>query len=379
MKKSSKFILHTIIYLFLFILYLIIINNSFLVAFFDKYICSFYVTIVGSISNIFSFSLFDILLMIFICNTIFLIFKIIKELIKKRLFYVFKNFQKLARLFLNILVIYCFFVSVLYYKAPINLPTYQDEITSIYISEALDYYIQDYNYLSKQFSRSKQNVSICPYDFKTLSKLMKQEMKRLDDNDYFFKYNATAKSTIYSPLLSQLHITGIDFLLTGEANINSSMPSIDIPFTIAHEMAHSKGIMREDDANLVALYICLTSSNSYIRYSGYFRGFYSLLNIKYYTNYQEYKYYVENLSQEILFDNKNYIDYFEEHDLLKNISKFVNDIYLKFNGQNQGVNSYNDITNIKDTNLVDEEGHPIYEIVEYSPFQKLMLELYKNS
>ena len=110
------------------------------------------------------------------------------------------------------------------------------------------------------------------------------------------------------------------------------MPSIDIPFVMAHEIAHLKGVMREDDANLVALYVCINSSNSFVRYSGYFRGFSRLLEIKAYTNNKEYKEVIQQMDPRIFLDNSNYSTYFKEHDLLQYLSTFINDIYLYING-----------------------------------------------
>lgn len=59
------------------------------------------------------------------------------------------------------------------------------------------------------------------------------------------------KKILTSKLLSYTHFTGFYFPLTGEANINSDAPDCFIPFTIAHEMAHQRGVASEDEANFV--------------------------------------------------------------------------------------------------------------------------------
>ncbi len=377
MKKDKKLIIRISIYIFLIIFYLIIINNQSFTNFWIYHVSKNYINIIGSVTNFIPFSLFDIFLIFILFCFIISIYKFFAELKHKRIHFAFKNLKKILYLFLDMFISYCLLVSVLYYREPINLSLYQEEITTTLVDEAIEYFLKDYNNLSTSFAKNEKGVSICPYSFNTLREKILIEMKCFDDNPYFFKHSAKAKSTIYSPLLSELHITGINFFLTGEANINTAMPSIDIPFTIAHEIAHSKGIMRENDANLVALYICLNSNDEFIRYSGYFRGFFSLLNINYYTNYEKYKTYFKQINPYIIKDITYYNDYFEKHDLLNNLSKFFNNLYLKLNGQKDGVHSYDDVAEIENTGQVDQYGNPIYNFIEYSPYQKLMFEIYR--
>ena len=70
--------------------------------------------------------------------------------------------------------------------------------------------------------------------------------------------------------MTYTHISGLYSFFTGEANINFNYPDFVIPFTVAHEMAHQRGIAREDEANFVAFLVCINSENDYVRYSGLF-------------------------------------------------------------------------------------------------------------
>ena len=72
-----------------------------------------------------------------------------------------------------------------------------------------------------------------------------------------------------SELMSYTHITGVYTFFTGEANINVAFPDYTIPYTAAHELAHQRGIAREDEANFVAFLVCNESDDPYIRYSAY--------------------------------------------------------------------------------------------------------------
>jgi len=69
--------------------------------------------------------------------------------------------------------------------------------------------------------------------------------------------------------MSYTGITGVYSFFTGEANLNVAYPDYSNVFTAAHEMAHARGIAREDEANFVASLACISSDDTYIRYCGY--------------------------------------------------------------------------------------------------------------
>lgn len=78
----------------------------------------------------------------------------------------------------------------------------------------------------------------------------------------------------FSRVLTRLGISGMFFPFTGEANFNAEQPDCDLPFAIAHEMAHQRGFAREDEANFIAFLVCANSTDSYVRYSGYLNSLY---------------------------------------------------------------------------------------------------------
>jgi len=78
----------------------------------------------------------------------------------------------------------------------------------------------------------------------------------------------------FSRVLTRLGISGMFFPFTGEANFNAEQPDCDLPFAIAHEMAHQRGFAREDEANFIAFLVCANSIDPYVRYSGYLNSLY---------------------------------------------------------------------------------------------------------
>ncbi len=57
------------------------------------------------------------------------------------------------------------------------------------------------------------------------------------------------KGVRFSTALSAMDFTGFYFPFTGEANLNIDSPACYLPSTIAHEMAHQRGIASEQECN----------------------------------------------------------------------------------------------------------------------------------
>lgn len=68
--------------------------------------------------------------------------------------------------------------------------------------------------------------------------------------------------------LRRLGISGIYNPFTGEANVESSLPSIQNAYVSAHEMAHAMGITSEAEANFVAYLACVNSDDPFLIYAG---------------------------------------------------------------------------------------------------------------
>jgi hypothetical protein len=76
------------------------------------------------------------------------------------------------------------------------------------------------------------------------------------------------KGPLVSPLLARMGITGIFVPFTGEAHVNSTLPDVDLPFAASHELAHQRGLAREDEANYAASLACRAHPDADFRYAG---------------------------------------------------------------------------------------------------------------
>ena len=188
----------------------------------------------------------------------------------------------------------------------------------------------------------KANFSVMPFDIEALSeKLNDDYAKFADENDFVSKLRSNLKPVILSEAMSYTHITGIYTYFTGEANINVNFPDYTIPFTAAHELAHQRGIAREDEANFVAFLVCKDSSDPYIRYSAYMNMLDYFLNALFISDQDLYTQVIRMTNDNIIYEIIAYDDFFDKYrgSVASSVSGAVNDTYLKLNGT-EGEKSY---------------------------------------
>lgn len=230
----------------------------------------------------------------------------------------------------------------------------------------------DFNAVSEALVFDEKGSVTNPYDWTTLNRLLNDQFHFLSIPE-LHTFSVLAKPMTFSWLYTEFQITGMYFSPLGEVLINTNIPDALIPFTIAHEMAHAKGVMREQDANLIAMYVCLTSNDPFLRYSGYFNTFYALLNLlRYVGDDQAYGRAYQQLSLEIRNDFRYQGTFWAQYTLLDDLARWVNDVYLRIMG-NEGVTSYVDVPT---TGTVVENGQTIEVITQFSPYQQLYFYLF---
>ncbi len=152
---------------------------------------------------------------------------------------------------------------------------------------------------------------------------------------------STPKPFAVSQILSYLNLSGYYFPYTGEANINVDMPDQEIPFAACHELAHTSGFMREDEANFISYLACHESKSADIRYSGVLLALIYSTNALYDTDQELYFKTVSSYSQGLITDLRYSSDFWKRHQgKPAEVSNAVNNAYLKMNKQSDGVQSY---------------------------------------
>lgn len=99
--------------------------------------------------------------------------------------------------------------------------------------------------------------------------------------DFSEKRSVKGKRSAYLPALVVHGHYGNVFSDAWEANVNTNVSQSDLPFTAAHELAHTKGIAREDECNFIAYLACISSDNAEYRYSGHLSAYTYLANALY--------------------------------------------------------------------------------------------------
>ncbi len=187
-------------------------------------------------------------------------------------------------------------------------------------------------------------ASIMPYGYATLVEKMNDAFaKYAEGADYISHFDSKPKAIALSEPMTYTHISGVYTFMTGESNINTNYPDFLIPFTMAHEMAHQRGIAREDEANFVAFLVCIGSDVDYIRYSGYANMLNYLDSALAKADNELYKTFLNTeLQRELLNEFVAYSEFFDKYrnSTASEVSGKVNDAFLQSQGQQAGTKSY---------------------------------------
>ncbi|MFI3324562.1 MAG: DUF3810 domain-containing protein [Clostridia bacterium] len=162
------------------------------------------------------------------------------------------------------------------------------------------------------------------------------------------KIDSAPKPVILSELMSRIKITGVFFPFTIEANVNVDTVDYSVPYTMLHEQAHQWGFMFENEANFIAWLAGKTAEDDVIRYSAYMSATTYAMNSLYSADkelYYEAATYYSDLQWQDLYEKSAYWEPYNDTTASDTWTE-VNDTYLKANGQEQGVISYGEVTEL---------------------------------
>ncbi len=187
----------------------------------------------------------------------------------------------------------------------------------------------------------------------------------------------------WADMYTSMGITGIHMPLTGESAVNPQTPAVAIPFVMCHEMSHRVCIAREQDANLGAFLACDANESPIFRYSGYFMAFRYCYNALAARNTSATAAAAEqiyaNISDLVMQDLSSYRSFFTENqnEAFCNLADAANDTYLKVSGDEEGVKSYGQVTDLLVSWYVQEIYLPAHkdEEVTFNPLDKNQIDL----
>ena len=188
--------------------------------------------------------------------------------------------------------------------------------------------------------------SVMPYSMSELSDILCADYDTLLCDELGSRilksnFRTRAKGVGFSRVMSYMHILGIYTFFTGESNVNRDYPDVETPATTAHELAHQRGVSREDEANFVTFLVTLSSSDAYVRYSGALDIFRYVSNALYSADSARYYELLKTADSRILGELSAISRHARQFtgNALGEVSSSLNDAYLKANGT-EGAVSY---------------------------------------
>ena len=358
-------------------------NNERVCEFFATTFARGWIFLFGHIFGWLPVSVYEVLLIAAIAGAIVCLVLLIRDLVKK-------HWQKALSLTLSVciavasfLCVYTATASFSYNRAPLPQSVYAEyraeDFSYEQAVELAENLIDKMNEAYFATEHDENGNIVYPYTFQELSDLVAQQYQRLTD-DYFSSYTPPAKRILNKWIMSQMHIVGVFFAPTGEVNVNGNENNLFLPSTMAHEMAHAKGVMREYEADIVSRYVLATSENPYLCYGTLVQlSSYALSLVgKYPDSRQDYERLYNSVAAGIRLERQNYNEFYAQFTLLDDVGEFFNDIYLKLQQQQGGTESYEKPGETQGTGQVDGDGEEIVQIVRFSGAENLLIHLYKQ-
>ena len=207
--------------------------------------------------------------------------------------------------------------------------------TALIISEKLTAELESIVYTEEGFS-------VMPYGYDTMGdELMEAYGKACEKYSFISPLRSRVKRIMLSEPMTYTHISGVYTFFTGEANINTNYPAYTVVYTAAHELAHQRGIAREDEANFVAFLVCSESDDAYVRYCAYLNLYEYVASALYSASPEYYSEVYYSLPLCVRNEMRAYSKFFDKYrdSVASDVSGTVNDTFLTINGT-EGTRSY---------------------------------------
>ena len=243
-----------------------------------------------------------------------------------------------------------------YYAGPLadDLRLNVSEYTLQELEETTIYYRDQANALAAQMDRDSSGDLVFP-DFDALAAQAGDGFETLTYDHSFSVFagdTTPVKELGWADMYTSMGITGVTMPLTGEAAVNAQIPVVALPFTMCHEMAHRMCIAVERDANFAAFLACSFNEDPVFQYSAYFMAYRYCYNALASVDGQEAAVAAARIAagveDQLAHDLNGYSTFFWENqsESATNLANTVNDAYIKTSGDESGVRSYGQVTDL---------------------------------
>ncbi len=189
---------------------------------------------------------------------------------------------------------------------------------------------------------SETGESVMPLSAKEMNRALKASFASLEEKYPFLSARtAPTKAILLSKPMAYTGIVGVYSFFTGESNVCTYFPDYSTLYTAAHELSHSSGVSREDEANFIAFLALMESDEPYLRYAACINLLQYTMSALYGADKALYKELSLSLPKEITGEYHAYSRAFDsvgEHPL-RDVAESVNNAYLNSVGT-EGTASY---------------------------------------
>lgn len=344
-RYGYKFLYLLLIPLALLIKKLMSLSPYFTEMYYSRGLYKYIMQPVSLFTGLFPFSVAEIaLILLVIFVPVRLVYRIIQSVRQHDWSYLFRFFANIA-----MIGSLWFFIQVFVWN--INYERFsfaenaQIEVRDSSVDELYDLckqLIADTNALRQHVKEDENGVMMIEGGFASISKRSAQAYEELEMQYPFLSGSyGRPKPVLLSRLMSHTNIIGIYSCVTGEANVDTDIPHMEIPSTTLHEMAHQRGFAREDEANYIAYLACMAHPDPDFKYSGSVLALQYSMNALYSVNPDLYFELFKSYGEGFLRDLRSENEYWKQFQgLTKQVANKFNDTYLKMNGQTDGVQSY---------------------------------------
>jgi len=214
-----------------------------------------------------------------------------------------------------------------------------DKYNTKELLQLTNFFIERLNKLQPKIN-SRQSYKL--KDIKEKSILAYQKMSQA--NPFFVYSHPSFKPAISSWMISKTGIEGYYNPLSGEANLNMLIPSWVLPFVACHEISHQLGVAREDEANLVGYLTAVNSEDVSFQYSANYNMLRYLLVEVRIKSPENYEALYKKIAPGVLANFEAESEFWRSYNSqMSGYMSVAFDKFLKFNNQQKGINSYQDI------------------------------------
>lgn len=343
------------------------------------YIFPLWLNTYARLTSLVPFSVGEIMLVLAVLVTLFgVVFFVVNLLSKKKYQNALKHFGiAYAWIVLAVCCIMTLNCSILYHASDFSekymtrgtTKQYEDALLVDFSNEAVvkmrtdgysreeiallrDFIVERCNTLAQEIARDDSGRAC--YDGDLFGEAV-DAMKKLGvEYEQLSGFYVTPKYLSCSEFFSQQYIMGYYFPFSLEANINAVMYITNVPPTVCHELAHTKGFINEDDANMIGYLACVQSDDLFLQYCGYLSVL-SYVNNDFYESihkdkeiYQSHVGISDVVARDNIFLTKEAWQSVEEKavvktETVKKASNTFTETVLVMNGVEEGMQQYNEV------------------------------------